>query len=156
MDVESELLGRKERIMRSYMVKFTIGIEVDIFDLPEDFEEQIKESFKGYTEETAKEYRYCDKLGYIDCCIKHLNGEKHSDDIVNQMVEGRILYEWRENGEIIDEDDIYCFEFMEACYDRGKEDARLYAHFGSDDHHIYDQIQKVLVKVITIVMNYED
>ena len=39
---------------------------------------------------------------------------------------------------------------------RGKEDARLYSHFGSDDHHIYDQIQKVLVKVITIVMNYEE
>ena len=72
------------------------------------------------------------------------------------MVEGRILYEWRENGEIIEEDDIYCFEFMEDCYDRGKKDASLYSHFGSDDHHIYDQIQKVLVKVITIVMNYED
>lgn len=37
-----------------------------------------------------------------------------------------------------------------------QEDARLYSHFGSDDHHIYDQIQKVLVKVITIVMNYEE
>ena len=132
--------------MRSYMVKLPRGIEVDIFDLPEDFEEQIKESFRGYTEETAKECRYCDKLGYIDCCIKHLNGGKRSDDIVNEMVEGRILYEWRENGEIIEEDDIYCFEFMEDCYD----------NFGSDDHHIYDQIQKVLVKVITIVMNYED
>lgn len=142
--------------MRSYMVKLPRGIKVDIFDLPKDFEEQIKDSFRGYTEETAKEYRYCDKLGYIDCCIRHLNGDKCSDDIVNEMVEGRILYEWRENGEIIEEDDIYCFEFMEDCYGRGKEDASLYSHFGSDDHHIYDQIQKVLVKVITIVMNYED
>ena len=94
--------------MRSYMVKLPRGIEVDIFDLPEDFEEQIKESFKGYTAETAKEYRYCDKLGYIDCCIKHLNGGKRSDDIVNEMVEGRILYEWRENREIIEEDEAYC------------------------------------------------
>lgn len=142
--------------MRSYIVKLPRGIEVDIFDLPEDFEEQVKESFRGYTEGTAKEYRYCDKLGYIDCCIKYLNGGKRSDDIVNEMVEGRILYEWRENGEIITEDDIYCFEFMEECYNRGKEDARLCSHFGSDDHHIYDQIQKVIVKVITIVMNYEE
>lgn len=84
--------------MRSYMVKLPRGVEVDIFDLPEDFGEQIKESFKGYTAETAKEYRYCDKLGYIDCCIKYLNGGKRSGDIVNEMVEGRILYEWRENG----------------------------------------------------------
>lgn len=47
--------------MRSYEVKLPRGIEVDIFNLPEDFEEQIKESFRGYTAETAKEYRYCDK-----------------------------------------------------------------------------------------------
>lgn len=101
MDIVYEI-GRKERIMRSYMVKLPRGIKVDIFDLPKDFEEQIKDSFRGYTEETAKEYRYCDKLGYIDCCIRHLNGDKCSDDIVNEMVEGRILYEWRENGEIIE------------------------------------------------------
>lgn len=37
--------------MRSYMVKLPRGIKVDIFDLPEDFEEQIKDSFRGYTEE---------------------------------------------------------------------------------------------------------
>lgn len=141
--------------MRSYEVELPRGIEVDIFNLPEDFEEQIKESFKGYTAETAKEYRYCDKLGYIDCCIKHLNCGKRSDDIVNEMVEGRILHVWRENGEIIGKDDIYCFEFMEECYDRGKEDVRLDSHFGSDDHHIYDQIQKVLVQIIKIVMDYE-
>lgn len=142
--------------MRSYEVKLPRGIEVDICNLPEDFEKQIKKSFKGYTAETAKDYRYCDKLGYIDCCIKYLNGGKRSDEIVNEMVEGRILYEWRENGEIIDEDDIYCSEFMEECYGRGKEDARLYSHFGSDDHHIYDQIQKVLVQIIKIVMDYEE
>lgn len=142
--------------MRSYNIELPKGVVVDVFNLPDDFEERIIESFKGYTEKTAKEYRYCDKLGYIDCCIKHLNGGERSCDIVNEMVERRILYEWRENGEIIQEDDVYCFEFMENCYNRGKENARLYSHFGSDDHHIYDQIQKVLVKVIKIVMNYED
>lgn len=142
--------------MRKYTVKLPTGIEVDIFNLPEDFEEQIKESFRCYTEETAKEYRYCDKLGYIDCCVRHLNKGKDSDDAVNEMVEGRILYGWRESGEIIQEDDVYCFEFMKDCYERGRTDAKLYSHFGNDDHYIFDQIQKVLVKVITIVMNYED
>ena len=62
--------------MRKYTVKLPRDIEVDIFDLPEDFEEQIKESFNDYTAETAEEYRYCDKLGYIDCCVKCLNGGK--------------------------------------------------------------------------------
>lgn len=142
--------------MRSYKVELPRGIEVDIFNLPEDFEEQIIESFKGYTEGTSKDYTYCDKLGYIDCCVRHLNGGKSSDDTVNDMVEDRIISEWRENSEIIQEDDVYCFEFMTECYEAGKEHSRLYSHFGTDDHHIYDQIQKVLVKVITIVMNYEE
>ncbi len=73
--------------MRSYSIELPRGVIVDVFNLPKDFEEQIIESFKGYTEETAKEYRYCDKLGYIDCCVQHLNGDKRSYDIVNKMVE---------------------------------------------------------------------
>lgn len=142
--------------MRSYTIKLPRGIEVNIFNLPEDFEQQVTESFRGYTEETAKEYRYCDKLGYIDCCVRHLNGDKQSDDVINENVERRILHYWREYGEIIDENDVYCFEFMEDCYEAGKEDTRLCSHFRNDDHHIYDQIQKVLVEVIKIVMSYED
>lgn len=142
--------------MRSYTIKLPRGIEVNIFNLPEDFEQQVTESFRGYTEETAKEYRYCDKLGYIDCCVRYLNGDKQSEDVVNENVERCILHQWREYGEIIDENDVYCFEFMEDCYEAGKEDTRLCSHFRNDDHHIYDQIQKVLVEVIKIVMSYED
>lgn len=142
--------------MRSYNIELPRGVIVDVFDLPEDFEEQIIESFKGYTKGTAKDYRYCDKLRYIDCCVRHLNGDKYSSDVVSNLVENRILYEWRENGEIIQKDDLYSVEFMEYCYNKGKEIARVHSHFEIDDHHIYDQIQKVLVKVITIVMNYED
>lgn len=142
--------------MKSYNIELPRGVVVDVFNLPDDFEERIIKSFKDYTAEMEKEYRYRDKLRYIDCCVQHLNGDEYSDVVVNDMVENRILYEWRENCEIIHEDDVYCFEFMEYCYNRGKENAKLYSHFGSDDHHIYDQIQKVLVKVITIVMNYED
>ena len=85
-----------------------------------------------------------------------MNGNKDSWDVVNDMVERCILYEWRENGEIIQEDDVYCFEFMKKCYEEGNEHSKLYSHFGNDDHHIYDQIQKVMLKVITIVMNYEE
>lgn len=106
--------------MRSYTIKLPRGIEVNIFNLPEDFEQQVTESFRGYTEGTAKEYRYCDKLGYIDCCVRHLNGDKQSDDVVNENVERCILHQWREYGEIIDENDVYCFEFMEDCYEAGK------------------------------------
>lgn len=142
--------------MRSYNIKLPRGLEVDVYNLPEDFEEKVKRAFREYTAETAEDYRYCDKLGFIDCCVKHLNHDVDSYDAVNELVEGRILYEWRENGEIVTEDDIYSTEFMERCYEAGQSSMKLYSHFGNDDHHIYDQIQKVLVQVITIVMNYED
>lgn len=142
--------------MRKYTINLPRGLEVDIFNLPEDFKEQVEETFKKYTSGIAKAYMYADKLGFIDCCVECLNGNEDSDKVVNSLVEEAMIAEWRNNGEIIEEDDIYSFEFMEDCYKKGKEDAKLNSHFGTDDHHIYDQIQKVLVQVITIVMNYED
>lgn len=142
--------------MRSYKIRLPRGLEVDIFDLPEDFKEQVEQAFKKYTSGTAKAYMYADKLGFVDRCIEFLNGDKDSDDAVNSLVEETMIANWRNNGEITREDDIYCFEFMEDCYRAEREHSSLNSHFGNDDHHIYDQIQKVLVQVITIVMNYED
>jgi len=142
--------------MRKYTINLPRGLEVDIFNLPEDFKEQVEETFKEYTSGIAKAYMYADKLGFIERCVECLNGNEDSDKVVNSLVEEAMIAEWRNNGEIIEEDDIYSFEFMEDCYKKGKEDAKLNSHFETDDHHIYDQIQKVLVQVITIVMNYED
>lgn len=142
--------------MRNYTINLPRGLEVDIFDLPENFKEQVEQTFREYTSGTAKEYMYVDKLGFIDRCVEYLNGDEDSDDVVNSLVEEAMLSEWRNNGEIIKEDDIYQIDFMEDCYNKGKKDAELNSHFGTDDHHIYDQIQKVLVQIITIVMNYED
>ena len=142
--------------MISYTINLPRGLEVDIFDLPEDFKEQVEQAFKEYTSEMAKAYMYADKLGFIDRCVEYLNGNEDSEDVVNTLVEEAMIAEWRNNGEIIKEDDIYSIDFMKDCYRKGKEDARLNSHFETDDHHIYDQIQKVLVQVITIVMNYED
>lgn len=142
--------------MISYTINLPRGLEVDVFDLPEDFKEQVEQAFKEYTSGTAKAYMCVDKLGFIDRCVEYLNGDEDSDDVVNSLVEKAIIAEWRNNGEIIKEDDIYSIDFMEDCYRKGKEGARLNSHFGTDDHHIYDQIQKVLVRIIRVVMNYED
>nr|UVM91037.1 MAG: hypothetical protein [Bacteriophage sp.] len=142
--------------MRKYTINLSRGLEVDIFNLPEDFKEQIEQALREHISGTAKAYMYVDKLGFIDRCVEYLNGNEDSNDVVNTLAEEAMISEWRNNGEIIKEDDIYSIEFMEDCYRKGKEDAKLNSHFGTDDHHIYDQIQKVLVQVITIVMNYED
>ena len=142
--------------MRSYTINLPRGLEVDIFDLPEDFKEQVEQAFREYTSGTAKAYMHADKLGFIDRCVEYLNGNEDSYDVVNTLVEEEMIAEWRNNGEIIKEDDIYNIDFMEDCYKKGKEDARLNSHFRTDDHHIYDQIQKVLVRIIKVVMSYED
>lgn len=101
--------------MRSYRIRLPRGLEVDIFNLPEDFKEQVEQAFEKYTSGTAKAYMYVDKLGFVDRCIEFLNGGKDSDDAVNSLIEEMMIAEWRNNGEIIKEDDIYSFESMEDC-----------------------------------------
>jgi hypothetical protein len=48
--------------MRKYTINLPRGLEVDIFNLPEDFKEQVEETFKEYTSGIAKAYMYADKL----------------------------------------------------------------------------------------------
>lgn len=139
-----------------YIIKLPRNIEVDIFNLPNNFKEIIEKSFSEYTEGTAKDYRYADKLHYIDCMISKLTNNQDASEKIDNLVQERFEYEWKENERILFEDDVYCKEFMECCYEAGRNDTRLYQHFGTDDHHIYDQLQKVIVKVITIVMNYKE
>lgn len=142
--------------MNSYKIKLPRGLEVDIFRIPENFDEEINRVFGEYTKETSEEYRDCDRLGFIDCCVRHINGDKDRYDVVNEKVKDFITCQWEEYGELNNEDDVYSYDFMTDCYAEGVQNAVLCSHFGTNDHHIYDQIQKVLVRVIRVVMNYGD
>ena len=142
--------------MRSYTINLPRGLEVDIFDLPENFDKEVNRVFGEYTRETSKDYRDCDRLGFIDCCVRHINGNKDGYDVVDQKVEDFITSQWREYGQLDNKDDVYSVDFMADCYAEGVRNAVLCSHFGIDDHHIYDQIQKVLVRIIRDVMSYED
>ncbi len=142
--------------MRSYTIKLPIGLEVDIFNLPYNFDEEINLAFREYTEKTSKDYRDCDRLGFIDCCVRYINGDKDRYDVVAQKVVDYITDRWKECGQLDNKDDVYSADFMADCYAEGVKNAVLCSHFRTDDHHIYDQIQKVLVRIIRVVMNYED
>ena len=142
--------------MRSYTIKLPRGLEVDIFNLPENFDEEINRVFGEYTQETSEDYRDCDRLGFIDLCVRYINGDKDRYDVVDEKVEDYITSQWREYGQLDNKDDVYGIEFMADCYAEGIRNAALCSHFGADDHHIYDQIQKVLVRIIRVVMSYED
>lgn len=140
---------------REYFIKLPRGVVVDVFNLPENFNEIVEKSFSEYTEETAKDYQFCDKLCFIDVLIRNINNYEDTYKAVKELVKEKFEYEWEENGNLITEDDIYCVDFMEKCYEVGNDAARLYSHYGLNNNHIYEQIQKVIVKVITIIMNYE-
>lgn len=70
--------------MRSYTINLPRGLEVDIFNLPEDFKEQVEQAFREYTSGTVKAYMYVDKLGFIDSCVRYINGDKNSYDVVDK------------------------------------------------------------------------
>ena len=89
--------------MRKCTINLPRGLEVDIFNLPEDFKEQVEQAFREYTSGTAKAYMYVDKLGFIDRCVEYLNGDEDSDDVVDTLIEEAMIAEWRNNGEIIKE-----------------------------------------------------
>jgi hypothetical protein len=139
---------------RHYKIRLPRGVEVDIFNLPDNFEEVVKKSFSEFTEGTHEDYTYQDKLAYIDRFIEKLSKYEDVGSEVDKIVKDKFAYEWS-TGELLQEEDVYCYEFMQCCYSVGRENQRLYQHFGKQDHHIYDQIMRVLVRVITIVMNYE-
>lgn len=150
------MLKKGRRTMKNYTIKLPRGLEVDIFNLPENFDEEINRVFGEYTQQTSEDYRDCDRLGFIDCCVRYINGDKDRYDVVDEKVEDYITSQWREYGQLDNKDDVYGIEFMADCYAEGIRNAALCSHFGADDHHIYDQIQKVLVRIIRVVMSYED
>lgn len=134
-------------------LKFPRGVEVDIDNVPDDFEEQIRESFRGYTECTAKAYRYQDKLSYIDRCREYAHGDKDPDLAVGELIKDTFCGRYDEFGEFTSESDFLSEEFMIQCYEAGNMD--LYCHY-TNNHHKDDKIMKLLERAIKVVINYED
>lgn len=102
-------------------------IVINPFRLPEDFEDQILKAFKEFTSCTAKDYRFHDKLHFIDVCVQRLNGNKEDDALVERLICEATSYNIRELGTIPDSDEFLNLEFMEHCVAGGRNAARLYA-----------------------------
>lgn len=145
--------------MNSYMVTIRHGLEFDIFHLPENFADQIRADFAIFTSGTTKEFMFTDKLSYIDTVVAEINGLKDLESEVNDIM----INELDENDETLFTDDICNRDFVAKCYKTGQQSQKLDLSYfrmknASKVHHVlddFDEIQKFLVKVITIVMNYE-
>lgn len=132
-------------------------LTVDPYNVPDDFDYQVKKAFSEYTEGTADDYTFQDKLCFIDRCIHKMHGDKDTDDAVMDCMKEYMEYSIKNEGEIPDEDDYLTLEFMETCYNAGKESQRMYSHgyVGCKDRHDEEAVEKVLIRIIKAVLDYE-
>lgn len=69
--------------------------QIDTENLPDNFDEVIERSFQRYTAGTRKEYRYQDKLEYIDAMRKQF---WHARDTRQQFSAGFLPFHGRYTG----------------------------------------------------------
>lgn len=143
--------------MRHLTVSLPKGLTVDVYDLPEDFESQVQKAFSEFTQGTAKDYTFMDKLRFIDLASYYLHGGKDEEEAVRELIHNKLDYELDEFGNFPDESDYLSVEFMEMCYSEGRRSQRLDSD-GFKDVDSYkdrEQIEKMLLRFIKAVIDYE-
>lgn len=136
-------------------VTFPRNYEVDLDNIPDDFEDQIVRCFCDYTRGTASDYTYQDKLLFIDTMVEHLHKVDDPYDRVKQLCLDKFEWDLDTYGELPDKEDYQSVGFMEMCYEQGRSDAHLYSHFGVEDHHVYEKIMKLECRAIKVVMEWD-
>lgn len=139
------------------IVRLPRGLEVDIDNVPSDFEEQVQKCFSEYTEMTNPKYMYHDKLAFIDRMTELLHEGKDKYVAVMELMKDTFEYQVNEYGEFPDERDFLSVEFMEVCYREGQKSRELYSHewLKHQRKHDQDKIMKVLCRAIKAVMDYK-
>lgn len=125
---------------------------IDTNNVPSNFDELVKESFGKFTEGTSKEYTHEDKLLYLDNLRSRYLRNDNSYLSVKNLIANRIIYELEEYGEIPSEEEILSIEFMEHCYNEGFNPFR--DKWDKDSHSRNDDIHKLILRIIKIVVNY--
>ncbi len=127
---------------------------VDTDNIPEDFEVQVQKVFAEYTEMTSKDYTFQDKLMFIDVCVGILHGDKYKSKAVMELMKDTFEYQISEYGTFPNESDFLSAEFMETCYEEGKNSQYLHFRNRGGDHEI-EKIEKMLIRLIRAVLDYE-
>lgn len=139
--------------MKTYMIELPRGVRVNLFNIPENFDAIVLKCFAGYTEGTAPAYRDTDRLGFIDIFVRKLHQrEGDAEDIVYEFLKDRMYDLWEEYRRMPEKEEIYNRDTMEELCRLGQESRKLAAKYG-DDHHIYDEIHRVLARVMRVVSN---
>ena len=136
-------------------VRLPMGLEIDLDNIPEDFEKVIQDSFADYTEGTNPDYMFIDKLNFIDNCVKYLRNAKDEEDAVMELIHDQVDYALENEGRLPDDDEVISIEGMQESYRRGREAAKLSAPYYRKSSREDQKITKLLVRVIKAVMKYE-
>lgn len=144
--------------MRHLTVRLPKGLSVDVYDLPEDFKAKVQKAFSEFTEGTAKDYTFMDKLRFIDLASYYLHGGVDEEEAVRELIHGKLDYELDEFGSFPDESDYLSVEFMEMCYAEGRRSQKLDSDGfkDADSYKDREQIEKMLLKFIEAVIAYEN
>lgn len=142
--------------MRHLTVILPKGLSVDVYDLPHDFEEQVQKAFSEFTQGTAKDYTFMDKLRFIDLASYYLHGANGEEEAVRELIHNKLDYELDEFGNFPDESDYLSVEFMEMCYSEGRRSQRLDSDGFKyvDSYKDREQIEKMLLRFIEAVVSY--
>ncbi|KST94106.1 hypothetical protein [Lactococcus lactis] len=126
---------------------------IDLCYPPENVKELATESFKKYTEGTAKDYQFIDKLSYLDNLRRYIHGEVDPEDAVKKIIGERVIYELEEEDRIPDTSEILCIEFMSQCFHEGFMPFKK--NFSGSSRLDYTA-KKTLLEIIKAVINYEE
>ena len=150
-------MGREARKMRHLTVTLPKGLIVDVYDLPENFESLVQKAFAEFTELTARDYTYQDKLMFIDRAAWFLHGRKEPEERVRELIHEKLDYELDEYCSFPDESDYLSTEFMEECFEEGRQSQKLHSQYfeGVEQHKDQEQIEKMLNRFIKAVILFE-
>ena len=143
--------------MRHLIVSLPKGLSFDVYDLPDNFESQVQKAFSDFTEGTAKDYTFMDKLRFIDLASYYLHGGKDEETAVRELIHDKLDYDLDEFGTFPDETDYLSTEFMEMCYSEGRRSQRLDSDGfkNVDSYKDREQIEKMLLRFIKAVVDYD-
>lgn len=133
----------------------------DTLDLPDDFEDRVKESFGRFTVGTNTRYTWKDKMLYISRLPMYFKNTigTWDDDIAENEIKNTLHHQLDhkldEEDDVLDRNDIYSFEFMCQCFVDGMRYVRPLQEYESYSSSKNDETEKVMFRIMQIVMDWE-
>lgn len=129
---------------------------IDLANPPEDLEKIIREAFGRYTEGTATDYQYEDKLMFLDVFRRNIYEWAYGQDdeeAVEEVVTENYRYELHESGKPPRDEDLYTTALLAQIYDHG------FRPFRFKDESIPERkaetVRKSILRIIITVVNCE-